>query len=61
MIVGLPPAHGDDDGDVAEEHDKDGQEPREDEEVHEVSELRLFVTQRYRVDALPRGKNIYTL
>ena len=50
--MALSPADGHDDGNIAEEHHQDGQEPREDEEVDEVSKLLLLVSQRYRVDAL---------
>ena len=50
--MALPPADGDYDGDVAEEHHQDGQEPRENKEVDEVDKLLLLIPQRYRVDAL---------
>ena len=53
MIVTLSPADGHDDGNIAEEHHQDGKKPGQDEEVDEVSELLLLVTQRNRVDALP--------
>ena len=62
--MALSPADGHDDGNIAEEHHQDGQEPREDEEVDEVCKLLLLVSQRYRVDALSGqgiGENKNTL
>ena len=47
------PTDCDDDGDVAEQHDDDGQDPGEYEEVEEVEELVVLVGEGDCVDALP--------
>ena len=44
LVLGLlPPTDGDDDGDVAEAHHDDGEQPRQSEEVQKVDQLRGFV------------------
>ena len=48
----LSPVDGDDDGDVAEAHHYDGQQPGETEEVEEVGQLICLVCQSDSVDAL---------
>ena len=61
VIVTLSPADGHDDGNIAEEHHQDGQQPGQHEEVDEVSKLLFLVSQRNRVDALPEhggSKNV---
>ena len=50
--MALSPADGDDDGDVAEGHHEDRQQPGQREEVEEVGQLQLLVGEGDRVQTL---------
>ena len=55
MRVGVSPADLDHDGDIAEDHRHQGEQPGESEEVEEVGELLVLVGQGDGVDALSVG------
>ena len=55
MIQLCPPADGDDDGHVADQHHKDGQDPGESDEVGKIHKFLLFVCNGDGVHALCVG------
>ena len=52
-----PPVDGDDDGQVADEHHKDGQDPGEGDEVSKIEQFMLLVGDGDGVHALPVGSD----
>ena len=55
MIQLGPPADGDDDGHVADQHDTDGQDPGESDEVGKIQKFLVFVCDGDGVHALRVG------